>query len=301
MARALLPFLSGDAKQFVANLSDARFARVEALARPSNKLTLDFCQQVQRRLPHVAAIDAMKPSRPDALIQGFGALQHLRLHGWFDATHLRSLLARHGQLRVLEVLAPWSLLGELEAGTFGGAIAMHQLEMLSFDFGSSADYKQSKGFSFSTACDELTRHVLTQLPNLKRLCLNRWLGISEANVGEIFRACPNMLELRLAGVPVGEAHASVTRTKAWCFLPPAVYIGSRRTSRELRNLCARFTQNGADVSAIAAVADFRCPFCRNVKPLSEREVCMQSMMIAIGPLFRANGPQAAVGGPDQPG
>ena len=70
---------------------------------------------------------------------------------------------------------------------------------------------------------------------------------------------------------------------------------------ELRNFCARFTQSGADVSATAAVADFKCPFCRSVGPLSEREVCMQSMMIAIGPLFRANGPQAAVGGPDQPG
>ena len=43
--------------------------------------------------------------------------------------------------------------------------------------------------------------------------------LDDVNVDEIFRACPNMLELRLAGVPVGEAHASVTRTKAWCFLP----------------------------------------------------------------------------------
>ena len=57
---------------------------------------------------------------------------------------------------------------------------------------------------------------------------------------------------------------------------------------ELRDFCARFTQSGADVSATAAVADFKCPFCRSVEPLSEREVCMQSMMIAIGPLFRAN-------------
>ena len=58
---------------------------------------------------------------------------------------------------------------------------------------------------------------------------------------------------------------------------------------ELRDFCARFTQSGADVLATAAVADFKCPFCRSVEPLSEREVCMQSMMIAIGPLFRANG------------
>ena len=57
---------------------------------------------------------------------------------------------------------------------------------------------------------------------------------------------------------------------------------------ELRDFCARFTQSGADVSATAAVADFKCPFCRSVEPLSEREVCLQSMMIAIGPLFRAN-------------
>ena len=57
---------------------------------------------------------------------------------------------------------------------------------------------------------------------------------------------------------------------------------------ELRDFCARFTQSGADVSATAAVADFKCPFCRSVEPLSELEVCMQSMMIAIGPLFRAN-------------
>ncbi len=67
-----------------------------------------------------------------------------------------------------------------------------------------------------------------------------------------------------------------------------VYIGSRQTSRELRNFCARFTQNGADVSTTAAVADFKCPFCRSARPLNEREVTMQSMMIVIGPLFRAS-------------
>ena len=78
----------------------------------------------------------------------------------------------------------------------------------------------------------------------------------------------------LSAPPVPRVHPTL--------LPAAPYPA------ELRDFCARFTQSGADVSATAAVADFKCPFCRSVEPLSEREVCMQSMMIAIGPLFRAN-------------
>ena len=56
---------------------------------------------------------------------------------------------------------------------------------------------------------------------------------------------------------------------------------------ELRSFCARFVQSGAEISTTAAVADFRCPFCRNMRPLSEREVCMQAMMKVIAPVFYA--------------
>ena len=47
------------------------------------------------------------------------------------------------------------------------------------------------------------------------------------------------------------------------------------------------SQSGAEISTTAAVADFRCPFCRNMRPLSEREVCMQAMMKVIAPVFYA--------------
>ena len=47
------------------------------------------------------------------------------------------------------------------------------------------------------------------------------------------------------------------------------------------------SQSGAEISTTAAVADFRCPFCRNMRPLSEREVCMQAMMKVIVPVFYA--------------
>ena len=56
---------------------------------------------------------------------------------------------------------------------------------------------------------------------------------------------------------------------------------------ELRSFCERFVQSGAEISTTAAVADFRCPFCRNMRPLSEREVCMQAMMKVIAPVFYA--------------
>ena len=57
---------------------------------------------------------------------------------------------------------------------------------------------------------------------------------------------------------------------------------------ELRSFCARFVQSGAEISTTAAVADFRCPFCRNMRPLSEREVCTQAMMEVIAPVFYAS-------------
>ena len=220
--------LRGNAKQFLAHLKDARFAQVKALALPTNKLTLDLCAQLQRHLPQVSAIDATKSScwgsgPLEALREGFASLLHLRLSSYsFDAACLRKLLARHGDLRALEVLAPAALCTELGARTFGGALEPHcALETLSLDFGSSHNYRRDQGFDFPAACDELTQRILARLPNLKRLCLNRWSSISDANVDTIVRACPNLVELRLAEVPVGGAHAIVTRAVDWKILPLA--------------------------------------------------------------------------------
>ena len=57
---------------------------------------------------------------------------------------------------------------------------------------------------------------------------------------------------------------------------------------ELRSFCERFIQSGVATSTSGAVADFRCPFCRDMRPLSEQEVCMQAMMEVIAPLFYAS-------------
>ena len=182
----------------------------------------------QSCLPQVSAIDATKSScwgsgPLEALREGFASLLHLRLSSSsFDAACLRKLLARHGDLRALEVLAPAAMCRDLATSTFGGALDTHRaLETLSLDFGSSHEYERNRGFDVQAAGNELARCVLTRLPNLKRLCLNRWSGISEANVDTIVHACPNLVELRLAGVPVGGAHAIVTRDVDWKILPLA--------------------------------------------------------------------------------
>ena len=150
--------LRGNAKQFLAHLKDARFAQVKAFALPTNKLTLDLCAQLQRHLPQVSAIDATKSScwgsgPLEALTEGFASLLHLRLSSSsFDAACLRKLLARHGDLRALEVLAPAAMCRDLATSTFGGALDTHRaLETLSLDFGSSHEYERNRGFDVQAA------------------------------------------------------------------------------------------------------------------------------------------------------
>ena len=207
----------GNAQQLLVNLKSARFAQVRAFALSGNKLTLSLCKQIQNRLPLVCAIDAEECSwksdeAVDALVEGFASLQHLRLQSYsFASRHLRKLLTRHTHLRALDILAPTALIKELHTHEFGEAIGQHHiLEELSLDCGFVYDYKHAVGYDLQAACDELAHRVLARVPNLKRLCLNRWSSISEDNVNTILRICPNLEELRLADVPVGGASPIVT-------------------------------------------------------------------------------------------
>ena len=82
--------------------------------------------------------------------------------------------------------------------------------------------------------------------------------------------------------------------ETWCEMYGCGKAALQSTSCCQRRLCPECTlrcsqrHHGSEISTTAAVADFRCPFCRNMRPLSEREVCMQAMMEVIAPAFYAS-------------
>ena len=65
----------------------------------------------------------------------------------------------------------------------------------------------------------LARRVVPQLPSLRKLCLNRWGGLKEADVQHITETCSYLVELRLALLHVGATNPLVTRVEDWRLSP----------------------------------------------------------------------------------
>ena len=111
----------------------------------------------------------------------------------------------------------------------------------------------------------------------------------EASRGAGRQECPQSDETRCEMYGCSKAVLQSTSCCQRRLCPECTLRCSQRRlgPAELRSFCERFVQSGAEISTTAAVADFRCPFCRNMRPLSEREVCMQAMMKVIAPVFYA--------------
>ena len=72
-------------------------------------------------------------------------------------------------------------------------------------------------YNIASSCEHLVRRVLSRLPSLRKLCLSRWITLTEADVSAIVICCPHLEELRLAGLDVGSAHSVVTRAESPSF------------------------------------------------------------------------------------
>ena len=105
----------------------------------------------------------------------------------------------------------------------------------------------------------------------------------EASIGVCPQECPENVETRCEMYSCSNVVLQSTSCYRRRLCPECTLRCSQRRlgPAELRS------QSGAEISTTAAVADFRCPFCRNMRPLSEREVCMQAMMKVIAPVFYA--------------
>ena len=105
----------------------------------------------------------------------------------------------------------------------------------------------------------------------------------EASRGACPQECPENVETRCEMYSCSKVVLQSTSCCRRRLCPECTLRCSQRRlgPAELRS------QSGAEISTTAAVADFRCPFCRNMRPLSEREVCMQAMMKVIAPVFYA--------------
>ena len=205
-------YFKGSTQELLASLEDPRFAQVESLALSidgTQTLTLDLCRQIQQRLPRIAALDAsgvcrFRDSGIDAAIEGFAPLLHLRLdRAYFHTEHLRTVLTRHEQLRVLKCPGGRLCLDLSLAGSGPPPRSLREdfpkhsaLEVLSLDCGLLSRFPDICLADFPTAFDELVRRVLTKLPSLTRLFLKDWSDISKASESAVFRACPKLTELR---------------------------------------------------------------------------------------------------------
>ena len=105
----------------------------------------------------------------------------------------------------------------------------------------------------------------------------------EASRGVCLQECPENVETRCEMYSCSKVVLQSTSCCRRRLCPECTLRCSQRRlgPAELRS------QSGAEISTTAAVADFRCPFCRNMRPLSEREVCTQAVMEVIAPVFYA--------------